>query len=114
MPRRPWLLVFLLAGCTSGPSADLGYVKQARSLGAEWAMVNEQASKGRLTATYVQSMHRWLRGNLRTAAGSLRQPDSRYGAEMKALLAEPDDAPPADLRAHAEVLKQIEQGLESA
>lgn len=108
------LLLLLLAACSKGPGADLQYIGQARSLAAEWALVNEQADKGRVTATYVASMHRWLRRNLKTAASSLTQPDSRYGAEIRTLLAEPDDAAPDELRIHADRLKRIEDSLESA
>ena len=110
------LLLFFGGGCArgSGPEADLQYIKQARSLGAEWALVNEQAARGSVNRTYVGSMHQWLRDNLRTASSSLTQPDSRYGEEIRALLAQPDDAAPEELRAHAERLKQIEDALESA
>jgi hypothetical protein len=114
MLRRSCLAVLLLAGCSKGPEADLQYIGQARSLGAEWALINEQANKGQLTATYVGSMHHWLRDDLKTTASSLTQPDSRYGAEIRTLLAEPDDASPDELRAHVGRLKQIEDSLESA
>jgi len=113
--RRSFLLLLLmLAGCSKGAQADLQYIGQARSLGAEWALVNEQASKGHLTRIYVRSMQKWLRDNLQTAASSLTERDSLYGAEIRTLLAEPDDAAPAELRAHAARLKQIEDSLESA
>jgi hypothetical protein len=114
MLRRSALLLLLLAGCSKGPEADLQYIKQARSIGAEWALVNEQANKGQVTSTYAASMHRWLRQNLETTAKSLTQPDSRYSLEVRALLAQPDDAAPNQLRVHVEALKQIEDGLESA
>ena len=108
------VLALLLSACSSGEDADLQYIKQARSIAAEWAMVNEQASAGKLTDTYVQSMRHWLRDDLRTAVGSLTQQRAPYGNRMRNLLAEPDDAAPARLRSHAEVLKQIEKDLESA
>jgi hypothetical protein len=114
MSRRIILVLALLASCSKGPEADLQYIKQARSIGAEWALVNEQANKGQVTGTYVASMHQWLRQNLETTAKSLTQPDSRYALEVRALLAQPDDAAPDQLRAHVETLKQIEDGLESA
>jgi hypothetical protein len=113
MLRRS-ILVLLLAGCSRAPEADLQYIKQARSLGAEWALVNEQANKRQLTQTYVRSMHQWLRHDLETTATSLSQPDSSYGLEIHALLAQPDDAAPDELRAHSDALKQIEDSLESA
>jgi len=115
MARLAVIALLLLAGCSSQPpQSDLQYIKQARSIAAEWALVNEQAGEGRLTATYVDSMHRWLHDGLETATVALSAPDSRYGEEMKALLAEPADASPDELRAHVAVLKQIEDGLESA
>lgn len=112
--RELLLLLILLSACAKGPEADLQYIKQARSLAAEWALVNEQAAEGRLTAAYVTSMHKWFRDGLATANQSLSRPDARYAFEIDALLKQPDDAPPEELRAHAEKLKQIEDGLESA
>jgi hypothetical protein len=115
MARLPLCcLAILVAACSKGPDADLQYIKQARSAAAEWALVNEQAGKGALTGTYVSSMHKWLRDQLQTALTSLTQPDSSYGREMQALLQQPDGASPHELRAHADKLKQIEDGLESA
>ena len=114
MLRKPLLLAFLLAGCSKGPEADLQYISEARSLGAEWALVNEQAGEGKLTAAYVSSMHEWLRQQLQTSSTSLTEPNSAYGAEIQALLRLPDNAPPEQFRAHAARLKQIEGQLESA
>ena len=109
------LLLLVTGGCSSdGPEADLQYIKQARSLGAEWALVNEQANKGQLTQTYIDSMHQWLRDQLQTTAQSLTKPDSPYGAEIQALVADADDAAPAEIRTHSDRLKQIEDNLESA
>jgi hypothetical protein len=108
------LCILCLAACSSGPSADLQYIKQARSIGAEWALVNEQAQADQLTSTYVESMHQWLRDGLSTASSSLTEPRSAYGAEIRALLAEPADAAPETLRDHVNKLKRIEDQLESA
>ena len=113
MSRR--LVVFLfLYGCAAGPQSDLQYIKQARSIAAEWAMVNAQAEQGKLTQSYVRSMHSWLVDDLRSASSSLTEPRSRYGEEIRALLAEPPDAPPSRLQRHADALKRIEKSLESA
>ena len=116
MLRKVLTFLLLVPGScsSSGPEADLQYIKQARSLGAEWALVNEQAAQGRLTQTYVDSMHEWLRDQLQTSAQSLTQPNSPYGAEIRALLAGADNADPAELRSHTDKLKQIEDHLESA
>jgi hypothetical protein len=116
--KRVWrllpLLLLLASACSKGPQADLQYIKQARSLAAEWALVNEQASAGRVTGTYANSMRQWLRDDLQTASSSLTRPESNYGDEIEALLARPSNSSPADLRAHAENLKKIEDDLESA
>ena len=111
-----WVLLFslLVAGCSKGPEADLQYIKQARSLGAEWALINEQAAKGQLNRIYVDSMHKQLREQLQSSSTSLTVPDSRYAIEVRVLLREPDDAAPQELRAHVGKLKQIEDNLESA
>jgi hypothetical protein len=114
MLRRSLLLTLLLAGCSKGPQADLQYIAQARSLGAEWALVNEQASQGKLSGTYVASMHQWFRQQLQSASAALTVSNARYAIEIRALLRQPDDAPPQELRAHTAVLKQIEDQLESA
>ena len=111
-----WLLPLplLVAACSKGPEADLQYISAARSLAAEWALVNEQASEGHLTDSYVKTMRQSVREELQTNAKSLTQPQSDYGSEIAAVLREPDDASPAVLRAHASKLKQIEDNLESA
>lgn len=114
MRRWPFLVFPLLTACGQGPDADLQSIKQARSIAAEWALINEQARMGKVTGTYAYSMHRWLRDGLQTASKSLQQPNSRYGNEIHSLLAEPPGADPGTLRRHADVLKQIETKLESA
>jgi hypothetical protein len=115
MARKLLLLVFVaVAACSTGPEADLQYIKQARSVSAEWALVNEQASQGKLTQAYVSSMHEWLREQIQSSSTSLTQPDSQYGHEIQALLHQPDAAASGELRAHSDKLKQIEDNLESA
>jgi hypothetical protein len=107
-------LALLLASCAKGGEADLASIGDARSLAAEWALVNDEASKGQVTATYTRTMRKELREQLETTASSLTQPDSRYGAEIRAMLAQPDNVSPAELRVHSDKLKQIEDSLESA
>jgi hypothetical protein len=108
------LLVIALAACSNGPQADLPSIGEARSLGAEWALVNEQGEKGQVNQIYVDAMHKQLREQLRTDAKSLSRPDSAYGREIQILLKQPDNAPPEALRAHTARLKAIEDSLESA
>ena len=111
-----YLLPFLLliAACSRGPAADLPSIAAARSLGAEWALVNELAGEGRLTRIYTKTMRANLREQLKSVSHSLTEPNAAYGQEVRALLAQPDDAPPAVLRAHVENLKRIEEQIESA
>ena len=112
--RWSLLLLLPLAGCSKGPEADLPYISQARSLAAEWALVNEQASEGKLTQTYVETMRNELRQELETSGKALTRPNSAYAREIDALLKQPDAASPASLRSRASTLKTIEDKLESA
>ena len=114
MLRGSLLLLLMVAGCSKGPAADLQYIKQARSAAAEWALVNQQAAEGKVTPTYVSSMHKWLRQEVHTALTALTVPDAPYAAEISALLEQPDDASPDSLRARSDALKTIEDQLESA
>ena len=114
MRRRLLLCLLLLAACSKGRQADLQYISKARSLAAEWALVNELAAKGRLTDAYVSSMHQSLREQVRTAVKSLTVPDAPYATDIRAIAAMPDDAPPQQLRAYSDKLKTIEDSLESA
>ena len=113
---RRWLLLspFLLAACSKGAQADLQYIAEARSLAAEWALVNQQAAQGKLTDAYVGAMRKSLRQQAMAAAEALTQPDAPYAHIMRAIAAEPDAAPPQELRAQSDRLKQIEDSLESA
>jgi hypothetical protein len=114
MARKLLLLLLGLASCSKGPDADLQYIGDARSLAAEWALVNEQAGEGKLNRTYVGTMHQWIREQIETDSSSLTQPNSDYAREIAALLKQPDDASPDALRSHADKLKHIEDSLESA
>src|SRR5947208_12942425 len=111
-----WLLLcaLSLAACSKGAEADLAAIGEARSLAAEWALVNEQSASGHLTATYAEMMHKQLREQLQTTSSELSQPNSRYGVEIRAVLKLADNASPEVLRSHAAALKQIEENLESA
>jgi hypothetical protein len=114
MTRKLLLLILLLSGCSKGADADVQYIGQARSAAAEWALINQKAAAGQLNRAYVTSMHQWLREAVQTSLDSVTERNSPYGREMAALVHEPDDAAPAQLRAHADRLKQIEDQIESA
>ena len=114
MARKVLLLILALAGCSKGAEADLPAIGEARSLAAEWALVNDQAEKDRITNSYTQTMRQSVRAQLQTTSKALTKPQSVYGQEIGALMREPDDAAPAKLRAYAGKLKHIEDSLESA
>ena len=111
--RRLLLLLFALASCSTGAAKDLPAIGKARSLIAEWALVNEQERSGHLTHAYVRTMRAALHEQLQTAAQSLTRHDSRFAAEIAATLREPSDADPQQLERHAEALKRLEDALES-
>ncbi len=111
--RLVYPVVFLmLLGCAQGAKRDLPKIKEARSIAAEWAMVNEQALRGNVRDTYVTTMRQQVRDELTTAGSSITIPQAVD--QLRQLLAEPDDAPPDRLRRHVEQLKMIEDQLESA
>lgn len=114
MRRSLLLFVLTLAACSKGPQADLQYIAEARSLAAEWALVNEQAAEGKLTPAYVSAMRASLQKQAKAASQALTQHDAPYAREMQAIAAEPENAAPRELRAHSDKLKQIENSLESA
>ena len=111
-----WILLLglMLGACSKGPEADLPSIGEARSLGAEWALVNQLHAQGHLSSAYTKSMRGRLKEQLQTSLQSLTQPQSNYAAEIRALVNAPDDASPNELRAHARALKRIEESLESA
>ena len=114
MRTLPLALLILCSACANGPQADLPIIEEARSLAAEWALINQQASERKLTDTYVVAMRTQIREQLQQSSKSLTQPQASYGSEIQALLKEPDDAPAEQLSRHANKLKQIEDVLGSA
>lgn len=114
MVRKVLFVALVLQSCSNGAQADLPYVSQARSLAAEWALVNEEAGRGHLTTVYAQTMRESIREQLQTSSKSLTRTDGDYAREIALLLRAPDDAPPGLLKAHSGRLKQIEDKLESA
>jgi Tfp pilus assembly protein PilP len=114
MRRCLLLCLLMLAACSKGPQADLQYISKARSLAAEWALVNELAAEGKVTAAYVAAMHKSLRQQVQTTAKALTMPDDPYAQEIRAVAGMPDDASPQQLRASSDKLKAIEDSLESA
>jgi hypothetical protein len=110
--KRLVLFCLALSGCAQGAQKNLPSIAEARSLAAEWALVNEQASQGKVTGTYAKTMRASVREQLSTISESLVEP---HAAEIvNDLMSQSDDAPPRELRTSVEKLKQIEDQLESS
>src|SRR5215212_1204821 len=104
-------LVFLLAAACDPAPSDYSTVEQARSTAAEWAKVNELAAQGKLSSTYVAATRAEARSQLAKAESAFRDPKTPQASEVRALLALRDDAPAAEISAHAEALKKLEDAL---
>jgi hypothetical protein len=104
-------LLVALAACSSQADKQLEAVKSARSVLSEWALVEEQAAKGRAQSTYVEQMRELAKDQLKTAeAGLSRQPDA--AALLDRLRAGSPDA--AALKQAGDALKPLEDSLEAA
>lgn len=107
------LSLLLLGGCSSEGPADLPAIKGIRSAAAEWALVNREEARGRLTPAYKKGMRRAAREQIAKQARTLTQ-GSPAAVTAAALLALPADAPPEQIAGWATRLKQIEAALEPA
>ena len=59
------LFAVALAGCSSRKDKELEAVKSARSVIAEWALVEEQAGRQRAQNTYVEQMRQLAKDQLK-------------------------------------------------
>jgi hypothetical protein len=112
MRARAALLVALLAaGCSSPADRQLEAVKAARSVLAEWALVEQRAGAGGAPGHYVEQMRQLARDQLKTAQSELtRQPQA--AALLDRLQA--GSPGPAELKSAAAALEPLEKRLESA
>jgi len=104
------LALVLLGACSRGGEADLPAIVAMRSAAAEWALVNREALRGRLTASYAAGMRAAAREAIATEARGLRDnaAAAREGAALQAL---PGDAAPEQIARHAAALERIEKAL---
>jgi len=107
----PVLAVFLTAACASQADRELEAVKSARSVFAEWALVEQQAAKGQTPATYAGQMRELARDQLKTAQEELARQPQAVGV-INDVSAGPPDA--AALKQAAAALEPLEKRLESA
>ena len=105
-------LLAALAGCGSEADKQLEAVKAARTVLAEWALVEEQAAKGQTPETYAEEMRDAAKSQLRTAQSALREDQPRAAQLMETIV---DGEPSADeLKAAGSRLEPLETRLESA
>jgi hypothetical protein len=105
------LVAVALPACSSQADKQLEAVKSARRVLAEWALVEEQADKGRAQHTYTEQMRAQAKDQLKTAQTGLSdQPvAARLIRQLRA--GSPDTA---TLHAADSALEPLEDQLESA
>lgn len=103
----------LLAACSSGPQADLPAIRGLRSAAAEWALVNREATRGRLTAAYADGMREAAQKEIAAQASTLTagSPAAPAAAALRTL---PPNAAPERIARQAAALAHIEAALVSA
>jgi hypothetical protein len=107
----PILLAALACGCSSQADRQLEAVKSARSVLAEWALVEDQAASGRTPRTYAEQMRKLARDQLKTAETELAgQPQA--AASIQRLRTGSPGA--AALKSTNAALEPLEKRLESS
>jgi hypothetical protein len=102
-------LLAALAACSSQKDKELEAVKSARSVLAEWALVEEQAARDRAPSTYVEVMRKQARDQLKTAQKQLvGQPQAK--SVLERLQAGSPDA--GALKQADSILEPLEKSLE--
>jgi len=110
-PLGSLLLAASLAGCGSQTDTQLEGVKTARSVLAEWALVEEQAAKDRTPATYTRMLRKHARDELQTAQQELKE----QPAAARLIDRIVTGSPTADALHRADAaLEPLEKQLESA
>ena len=111
MRERPALLLIAaaLAACSSQSDRQLQAVKSARSVIAEWSLVEEQAAKGRARPVYVEQMRELAKDQLTTQRSELVQKPDAAGLLDKLRTGSPNAA---TLKAAGSALKPLEKQLE--
>jgi hypothetical protein len=109
--RRAALLLILLGGCSSSADRELGALKSAHSIVAEWAEVARLESQGRVGATYAQVMEAGARSQLESARREFRDPSDPAARLIDRLAGSAPDA--SQLDAGARRLAALEQSREA-
>jgi hypothetical protein len=105
-------LAFAATACSSPASEDVLTVKTARSLVAEWALVNREAARGRVTKHYADKMRENARSQLTDLRKSAENPAAPGVAEIDRAILLPANADAQMLDTIVGRLSHIETQLE--
>lgn len=105
------ILLTVLAACSSQADQQLQAVKSARSVLSEWALVEEQAARGRTPATYVEVVRKQARDQLRSASRQLSQQPEAARLLLGFQHGSPDAA---ELKQAGSSLEPLEKRLEAS
>jgi len=105
-------MMLLVAAAPATDRKDLPAIKAARSVIAEWALVNQIST--RLQASYVDGMRKAARKQLGANLKSLSRPTSPAALVIQRCLRLPAAAPFPVLQGCAQRLRAIEVQLETA
>ncbi len=108
------LSLALVDACSSGQRADLVAIKGIRSAAAEWALVNREAERGRLTSAFAKGMREAARENIAKEARAITQTNPQAAHHAAVLQALPSNATPGLIVPHVKALRQIGAALESS
>src|SRR3569623_1256459 len=109
------ILALTLCGAASPDSPrDVLTTMAARSVVAEWALVNRTAARGWPSGHYTEQMRREARRQLASDLKAMSNPDSPAARVMARLLALNPAADPRLLAAGAAALAKIEKQLEDS
>jgi len=104
------LTLALLGACARGAEQDLPAIVAIRSAAAEWALVNRESERGRLTPAYSNGMRAAAREQIASEARALRHtPAAARTAD--ALLALPGDAAPERIEHYVAALRSQEEAI---
>ncbi|MDB5710231.1 MAG: hypothetical protein JWL96_2301 [Sphingomonas bacterium] len=106
-------VIAFLVGAAAPPdtASDLPGIKAARSIVAEWALINRAAAQHRLTPVYAEQMRREARAQLADQRRAMADPRSPASVEIARLLALPPSSDAATLDRGVARLLQIEKQL---
>lgn len=98
----PVLIVAALTACSSQTDKQLEAVKSARSVLAEWTLVEEKADKGRAPSVYTEQMRQLAKDELKKDATELAQQPDAAALLQRLRTGSPD----------ATALKQVDSALQ--